>query len=212
MPNIYYSYYTPISKSIPAINAQEHQLGRQLLIDGLKHFYGLCYDPEELERVLIKDPNGKPFLSGHPEIHFNITHCDGLAACAFHSCPVGIDAELPGYFAPVLIKKALSPEEIIFLQQMSSTKVKEQEWFFRFWTLKEAFVKQSGIGVDTDLTAFSFSFNQQSKPFNVACSVPKISCWQTQLEHGQIISLCYESTNESVQLINYHTSKTPYTF
>lgn len=77
----------------------------------------------------------------------------------------------------------------------------EQEWFFRFWTLKEAFVKQNGIGVDTDLTAFSFSFDQQTDSFHITCSVPEISCWQTQLEKGQIISLCYEYTRESVQVI-----------
>lgn len=202
MPCIYYSYYTPVSDSIPAITAQEHQLGRQLLINGLEHSYGLCYSPEELEKILKKSANGKPFLSAHPEIHFNITHCDGLAACAFHSHPIGIDAELPGYFAPVLIKKALSKEEIHFLQQMSSSKENEQEWFFRFWTLKEAFVKQSGTGVDTDLTAFSFSFCQHSDSFNITCSLAKISCWQTQLEKGQILSLCYPNTKEPVHLIN----------
>lgn len=198
---IYYSYYTPVSDSIPAVAAQEHHLGRQLLINGLERFYGLCYSPEELEIVLNKDANGKPFLSAHPEIHFNITHCDGLAACAFHNQPIGIDAELPGYFAPVLIKKALSQEEIDFLQRVSSNREKEQEWFFRFWTLKEAFVKQSGIGVDTDLTAFSFSFYQRTDSFRVTCSVPEIACWQTQLENNQIISVCYPNTKEPVQLL-----------
>ena len=108
MPCIYYSYYTPVSDSIPAITAQEHQLGRQLLIAGLERFYGLCYSPEELEKILKKSANGKPFLSAHPEIHFNITHCDGLAACAFHSHPIGIDAELPGYFAPTSLQRNLS--------------------------------------------------------------------------------------------------------
>lgn len=201
MPYISYSYYTPISNSIPACTAQEHTLGRQLLQMGLKRFYGLCYSQEELENALKKGSNGKPFLSGHPEIHFNITHCDGLAACAFHNYPVGIDAELPGYFAPVLIKKALSQEEIHFLRQMSSSQEKEREWFFRFWTLKEAFVKQNGIGVDTDLTAFSFSFYQQTEASYITCSIPEISCWQMQLEQGQIISLCYKDTGGSVRIV-----------
>lgn len=205
MPYIYYSYYTPLSKSIPAIHAQEHQTGRQLLINGLKHLYGLCYDFHDLDQILKKETNGKPFLPDHPEIHFNITHCDGLAACAFHSSPIGIDAELPGYFAPILINKALSKEEIHFFRQMASTLPQEQEWFFRFWTLKEAFVKQSGIGVDTNLKSFSFSFDQQTFPSGISCSKTDISCWQTQLDGGQIISLCYKDTGEPVKIINVST-------
>ena len=38
-------------------------------------------------------PGGKPWLEGHPEIHFNISHCAACAACALGDAPVGIDVE-----------------------------------------------------------------------------------------------------------------------
>ena len=44
------------------------------------------------------------------------------------------------------------------MESMGTSPESRAEWFFRFWTLKEAFVKRSGIGVDTSLHAFSFDF------------------------------------------------------
>lgn len=200
MPFIFYTFYSPVSDSIPTIASQEHLLGRQLLLKGLDKLYGIRFSLPELEEALQIDTNGKPFLPGHPELFFNISHCDGLAACAFHSRPAGIDAELPGYFAPVLIKKALAEKEALFLQQKSTSTPLMQEWFFRFWTLKEAYVKKTGTGVDVDLKAFTFAFRETELPSNIQCSDPEVTCWQTKLAHGHILSLCFEDTGEPVRL------------
>ena len=207
MPFIYYTYYSPVSDSIPAVASQEHLLGRQLLLNGLNKRYGIHFSLPELEHNLQIDANGKPFLPAHPGLYFNISHCDGLAACAFHSRPVGIDAELPGYFAPILIKKALAEKEALFLQQKGSSTPLLQECFFRFWTLKEAYVKKTGTGVDVNLRAFTFTFQETELPAKIQCSDPKVTCWQTKLAQGQILSLCFEDTGEPVRLIEVTDEK-----
>lgn len=207
MPNIYYSYYTPICNSIPAVAKQEHMLGRELLRKGLEHFYSLSFSPESLPSVLAALENGKPYLKGYPEIHFNISHCNGLAVCAFHNHPIGIDAEQPGYFPRVLINKALSAEEKSFLQAISASPVLEQEWFYRFWTLKEAYVKLSGTGLDVILTDFSFHFSDtaaENDHFSVRCSNPDVSCYQQKLNHGQILSLCCSGSMDKVCFYPHH--------
>lgn len=158
MPAVCYQYYTPISASIPDVCAQEHALGRALLRCGLDELYGISLPSDRLEEELSIGENGKPYLKNYPQIQFNISHCDRLAACAFDAGPVGVDVELPGYFAEILIRKALSDEEKDFLERMATTKELRQEWFFRFWTLKEAFVKMTGTGVDAPLKEISFSF------------------------------------------------------
>ena len=203
MPTIYYAYYTPVSDSISAVSAQEHNLGHNLLIRGLQELFQLSFSPEGLKQVLKTDANGKPYLPDHPEICFNITHCDQLAACVFHDHPVGIDAEFPGYYPDVLIDHALSESEKNLLQSHNADLSENREWFYRLWTLKEAYVKKYGIGVDTDLTAFSFSFSGEKNSYSVTCSDPDILCYQTKLNHGHILSVCYEDFNSSVKLVSY---------
>ncbi len=201
MPTIYYAYYTPASDSISAVSSQEHNLGHALLIRGLQELFQLSFSPEELEQVLKADVNGKPYLPGHPEICFNITHCDQLAACVFHDHPVGIDAEFPGYYPDVLVNRALSKPEKDLLQSHNADLSENREWFYRLWTLKEAYVKKIGIGVDTDLTDFSFSFSGGENVSSVTCSDPDILCYQTKLNHGHILSICYEGPDPSVKLV-----------
>lgn len=200
MPVIYYTYYTPSSSSISDIAKKEHFLGRALLVKGLSELFHLTLTCSDLDHALTYDNNGKPHLTQYPEINFNITHCTQLVACAFHDTSIGIDAELPAYFPNVLLDKALSEKEKCFLLS-KSTATERQEWFYRLWTLKEAYVKKSGIGVDTNLKDFSFSFIMDNKTIAVTCSDSSITCYQTKLSHGHILSACYENATEPTRLV-----------
>lgn len=200
MPVIYYAYYSPISEKIPDITAQEHRLGRRLLARGLNDLYQLPVSFGQIDRSLKADANGKPFLPARPDIFFNISHCSGLAVCAFDSLPIGADAELPGYFADILVSRVLSESEKSFLQNTGVNLPLRQEWFYRLWTLKEAYVKKSGKGVDTDLTKFSFSFDESGEKLHVRCSDPLVSCFQEKLPSGHILSVCYTDSGSPVVL------------
>ena len=212
MPHIYYTCYTPVSASIADISQQEHLLGRQLLLRGLNDLLSsLSSDsqvypsaPAVLPAIALT-ATGKPYLPDFPNVHFNITHCDGLVACAFDHHEIGLDAELPGYFPEVLIGRALSGIEKHCLITAGSDECLRQECFYRFWTLKEAYVKKSGIGVDTDLKAFSFSPEAVAEAsalsrktaetiFRIPCSDPSVLCYQTRLPYGQILSCCADKT------------------
>ena len=212
MPHIYYTCYTPISASIADISQQEHLLGRQLLLRGLNDLLSsLSSDsqvyssaPAVLPAIALT-ATGKPYLPDFPNVHFNITHCDGLVACAFDHHEIGLDAELPGYFPEVLIGRALSDEEKHCLITAGSDECLRQECFYRFWTLKEAYVKKSGIGVDTDLKAFSFSPEGVAEAsalsrktaetiFRIPCSDPSVLCYQSRLPYVPILSVCADKT------------------
>lgn len=209
MPTVYYTYYTPISQAPSDIAKQEHTLGLKLLSAGLENLFHISVPCTESDSVLKHDIHGKPYLPEHPEIHFNITHCDQFAACAFHNKPIGIDAELPGYFPEVLINRTLSENEKCFFLSKNASSNERQEWFYRFWTLKEAYVKKSGIGVDIDLTKFSFSFRNTETDFSITCSDSSVSCYQFKLSHGQILSLCCENGAEDIRLIPHSLLHVP---
>lgn len=201
-PAVYLTYYKTGSASVSEISRLEHELGRALLIKGLNDLYGFAYSDEDAAALISTGPAGKPFLPDHPEIFFNITHSAGLVACAFHSDPVGIDAEPAGYFPEVLIGKALTEGEKNLLLSCSHDESLRQECFWRLWTLKEAYVKMSGIGVDTDLKAFSFAFDplatpDTGTPAKIDCSDPEVSCFQIIIRSGHVISLCTDPAAES---------------
>ena len=201
MPYILYTAFDPKPLSVSEQNRLEHRLGRRLLIRGLAELYSVSADEDRIGDMLSVPDSGKPYLSGYPEIRFNITHCAGLAACAFDSEEVGVDAEMPGYFPEILIKRALSPAEKQLLSERGITEDLRNEWFYRLWTLKEAYVKRSGIGVDTDLTAFGFSFSENETSPSVTCTDPGVRCFQTALPTGHLLSLCYAKNREEPQIL-----------
>ena len=77
-----------------------------LLERALKEQFGLP-GPFEFEY----GPCGKPFLKGHPGIHFNISHCSRCVCCAVSDRPVGVDVETIQY-DPDVAAYAFSDEEL----------------------------------------------------------------------------------------------------
>ena len=96
-------------------------------------------------------PDGRPEIDGPdglPALRFNLSHTDGLVACAvtlgFDS---GVDVERPGRRVrdPLrLAEHSFSPAELSALERLGGVAL--QQRFFDLWTLKEAYVKALGAG------------------------------------------------------------------
>lgn len=108
----------------------------------------------------------KPYLK-EQGICFNLSHSGEWAACAVAGCEVGCDIEEIG---PVNLKIARrfffrSEYNDIFAQ---STEEKKTDLFFRYWTLKESFMKATGLGMHLPLNEFQIV---RGEPITVAQSV-----------------------------------------
>lgn len=113
-----------------------------LFLYGYRKEYGLKDAPDfEIEE------NGKPYLKNHPEIHFNISHCDKAAICAFSASAIGADIEASRRITPSLINKVCSDTEIREINESDD----KQLTFCRIWTIKEAVAKLSGEGIAGNL-------------------------------------------------------------
>lgn len=128
-------------------------VGASALLDaGLKEF-GL----RERDMTYGRSEYGKPFFMNAPDIHFNISHSSTKLAVAFSDREVGCDIEeveqdaakcleISGRFfcheEYLAVKAAKSPSECIRM-------------FYRCWTLKESYMKATGLGMT--LTPDSFS-------------------------------------------------------
>lgn len=107
--------------------------------------------PEDLE--LAEGPHGKPFLPGHPRIHFNLSHSGNYAALAAGSRPCGIDVEKARTNFNRIAERFFTEEENRILSSLQTDSARS-EAFLRIWTRKESYLKWSGEGLSRDLRSF----------------------------------------------------------
>lgn len=174
---------------------KEHRKGLQLLAQGLRELFALSLTEEMLAEEIQKEQHGKPFLKNHPDIHFNISHCEGLVVCAFSDAPVGVDVERIAEFKDSIVRKVLTKEEQEFLA-LYKEKEEYNELFFRFWTLKESWLKQDGSGFFRSPQEISFALESNEQTFKVRSSDPKFFFHQCKVKGDCILSVCSTEQKE----------------
>ena len=123
-----------------------HEQGRKtcaaaylLLCEALRKEYGITELP-----VFEYGEHGKPVIVGHPDIHFNLSHCREAAICVASNQPVGVDIETIRPFKESLARYVMNDDE---LQQINGSALE----FTKLWTRKEAAVKRSGHGINNEM-------------------------------------------------------------
>lgn len=101
---------------------------------------------------------GKAYLSNHDNIHFNLSHSGKMVLCAISDMEVGVDVEL------------IDPEIDLDIAQnyfynseyesiMKSDDPSEE--FFRYWVLKESYMKYTGLGMNLELDRFEIIIEEK---------------------------------------------------
>ena len=93
--------------------------------------------------------SGKPRLSTHQHLKFNISHSHEWIAIAIADDEVGIDLEWinPAFSYEELLENCLTCDETRAIRS-SPFPVSE---FYKLWTRKEAFLKGIGSGIDDNM-------------------------------------------------------------
>jgi 4'-phosphopantetheinyl transferase len=104
--------------------------------------------------------HGKPMLANSSEvegIQFNASGSGDLAVCAVTiGKRLGIDIELCRPIADeVFVEQCLAPEERDAYFALSSDQ--RPAFFYRIWTLKEAYLKATGVGLSVPMSAVAVS-------------------------------------------------------
>lgn len=104
---------------------------------------------------------GKPLLDRVSDLHFNVSHTDGLALLAFvRKHRVGVDVEKirtqPD--ALRLARRFFSDKERKELENLPADALPAS--FFRCWSRKEAYIKASGQGLSLPLSEFDVSVEE----------------------------------------------------
>ena len=116
----------------------------------------------------VENVHGRPEIvdrpAGTPDLRFNISHTDGLIACAVTiGREVGVDVEHVGrHVTHDIAGRFFAPEEVTDLRGLPLED--QQRIFFDYWTLKEAYIKARGFGLALPLGEFAFKLNPPGPP------------------------------------------------
>ena len=128
--------------------------GAYLLLDKL-------LKEENITNPILKTGKyGKAYLSNYENIHFNLSHSGKLVACAISYEEVGVDIEYNDSTIDLNIAKHYfynSEYESIMNSQNPSDE------FFKFWVLKESYMKYTGLGFNLPLDKFEIIINNEIK-------------------------------------------------
>ena len=113
-----------------------------LLCRGLREEYGITELP-----IFEYGEHGKPSILGHPEIHFNLSHCREAAVCIINDRPVGVDVESVRPLKDSLAEYTMNDAELDEIRLAANPSLQ----FTRFWTMKEALLKLTGEGINNHL-------------------------------------------------------------
>jgi 4'-phosphopantetheinyl transferase len=153
--------------------------------------------PESLEFQTGK--RGKPFVRpGTPASHwhFNLSHTRGLVACGLSRAgALGVDVERIDTKRNVdgVARRVLSQAEQSDWEARSGTDRAER--FFRYWTLKEAYIKALGLGLDQPLGSVTFTIAEDGTA--TVSGRPDASEWRLRTYEtvpGYLISVAWPAS------------------
>lgn len=112
--------------------------------------------------------HGRPEIldrpAGVPDLRFNISHTDGLIACAVTiGREIGVDVEHIGrHLHHDVAGRHFAPSEVDDLRKLPGDQ--QRKVFFDYWTLKESYIKARGFGLALPLGDFAFTLNPPNAP------------------------------------------------
>ena len=147
-------YRTAKLERLAASRAQDNLSRRRAdnyelcLAAGLVTDIGLsAYGLREKDMKYGTAANGKPVFLNHPEIHFNISHAGHFAVAAFSDdYELGIDIESSLRISNRIIYSFFSEGERELILACPDD-YSRRLMFGRIWTMHEAFVKSTGLGM-----------------------------------------------------------------
>ncbi|CAB3401089.1 unnamed protein product [Caenorhabditis bovis] len=178
-------------KRIPEFRHREDALaclfGRLLLRHAAQMFTGVPWKEIMFERT----DRGKPYLVNPPNTTFglNVSHQgDYVAFASSCSSKVGVDimrldTERNNKTADEYINsmaKSASAEELRRMRGQPTEKMK-MTMFYRYWCLKEAILKATGVGIMKDLNVLDFRVDDKDR-YRLGCFVTST----TVLEEGKL--------------------------
>lgn len=133
--------------------------------------------------------NGKPFVKNRKDVFISLSHSFERVMCAVSSLPVGCDVEKSENANIKIAKRFFCNSEYDAIIQKSTTE-EQQQMFFRLWTLKESFIKATGLGKNLALNSFCFNIQENKIAITQSVDENKYYFKEFYLNDGYSYSVC----------------------
>lgn len=159
-----------------------------------------CMDfgiPEADESVAL-EKNGKPYFTNHPDVHFNLSHSENRAMCIMsrgEDSPVGCDVEAIKRDRGELAERFFMPDEAAWIKSFAGEKL-QNEAFYRLWTLKECYMKVTGLGLSLSPSEFSFILGENGALLSHHGIRKEFTFWEYEFQDGYKYACCEKNLNE----------------
>ena len=131
------------------LSAGAYLLLKKLLID------------EKITKPLFKTGKyGKAYISNYENIYFNLSHSGKMVLCAISDMEVGADIEYIDSKIDLNIAKHYFYNSEY--ENIMNSKNHAYE-FFKYWVLKESYMKYTGLGMNLNLDSFEIIINNEIK-------------------------------------------------
>lgn len=151
--------YSPKNKQLISNTAKE--IVKRLA----SRYLSVCFESIEIE----KGKNGKPYIRGYDNFHFNISHSDSAIAVAVDTDEIGVDIEK-------LRKADFRICNRFFTEREKEYVGNSDRRFFQIWTKKEAYIKKHGLALkDLKKTCNDNIFTTEIDDFIISVSQSKNS-------------------------------------
>lgn len=153
-------------------------LGAGLLIKFIREKYGV-------DSKLLSDKFGKPYFEGS-KVHFNISHSGSYVVAAVSKHRIGIDVQRIKRDKHRIAEKNFLPNECEYINAIDNDTIIMQR-FCEIWTMKEAYLKNIGIGLRKPLNSFEVSWKGKSPQIT---GKKEYRFVQMKLDERYIIAVC----------------------
>jgi 4'-phosphopantetheinyl transferase len=150
--------------------------------------------------------DGKPEIAGPASVgklRFNLSHTTGMVVCGVTlDRDIGVDVEDSQRRVRTceLANRFFSAREVESLHALPESQ--RRGAFFRYWTLKESYLKARGIGLSIPLNQFSFQL-EESSPIGIRFDPPLCaedrphdwSFWQRGLSDRHVAAVAVRTSD-----------------
>jgi len=172
-------------------------LGAGLLLD-----YGLrAYGLREAEMHYGLLSHGKPYFTEEPTIHFNISHSGTKVMVAFADCEIGCDIEIIADADLKIAERFFCGSEYAAIMEKRTPQA-QNEIFYRLWTLKESFLKATGLGMSLPLSAFEIALCDEKLRVKHTVNEKTYYCREFDIIPGYKSALCVGTPCADAKFIN----------
>jgi len=161
----------------------------------------LCVGLGRIVENFSYNEHGKPALMDD-DLQINFSHAKSAVVAGFSKHPIGVDVEfIREKYPKIVCKRVFTDAEI---QQIETAK-NPTLMFFKFWTLKESFVKCLGQGLSFPLKTVEFQLNGEEVKFAIGGagadlqSVPYT--FSTFTQDGHQVSICVGTDETSAPAV-----------